>query len=186
MVALSPKHGGFTRIELVVVMVLFSLLASLALLRLFNLTSHAGEGYIKTTGSAFSASLSVAHAQWLAYGQPTTEPPIKGIDLLGSGVAQLGFNRLGWPNAATEGESHVQNQDVLGQGGHDDLICSYLMQHLLGNASIKVATGDQCSQDFCAQYQNAKCNYLYQRKSDQATLLIYDPTNGQLSKERLQ
>jgi MSHA pilin protein MshB len=64
--------GGFTLIELVIVIVLISILSAVALPKFSNLTTQARQAASAGVAGGLSAGVSVAHAQWLASGSPSS------------------------------------------------------------------------------------------------------------------
>ncbi len=89
-IAVENKRG-FTLIELVIVIVLIGILAATALPKFSNLTSQAQIAANQGVAGGLGAGVSIAHAAWLALGQPTT--PITNGDF-----TNLSVNTSGWPD----------------------------------------------------------------------------------------
>ena len=66
------QKQGFTLIELVIVIVLIGVLSAVAVPRFASLTTQARQASADGIAGGLSAAASVAHAQWLASGSPTS------------------------------------------------------------------------------------------------------------------
>ncbi|MBS0286387.1 MAG: type II secretion system protein [Proteobacteria bacterium] len=175
--------SGFTLIELVIVIVLLGILASVALPRFLDITGDAHNASVSGTAGAMASAVNIAHAKWLASGQPTTNPPIAGIDFLNSGHSNVGFNDRGWPNAANTGEEDISLKDVLASGGNDNQICSQIMKNLLSSSSVTFGAGENCSENFCSVYKESTCTYIYQKNKDIPRIIYYSTNNGAITKK---
>ncbi len=175
--------GGFTLIELVIVIVLLGILASVALPRFLDIAGDAHNASVSGTSGAMASAVNIAHAKWLASGQPTTSPPIAGIDFLNTGHSNVGFNDQGWPDAANEGKEDLKPNDVLAGGGNDNLICSQIMKNLLSSSSVTFGVGEGCDENYCAVYKEPDCVYTYQKNKDVARVIIYSTNTGAVLKK---
>jgi len=174
---------GFTLIELVIVIVLLGILASVALPRFLDIAGDAHNASVSGTSGAMASAVNIAHAKWLASGQPTTSPPIAGIDFLNSGHANVGFNEQGWPEAANEGKEDLRPNEVLAGGGNDNLICSQIMKNLLSSSSVTFGAGESCSENYCSTFKEPDCIYTYQKNKDIARIIIYSTNTGTVLKK---
>ncbi|MGD9591987.1 MAG: Tfp pilus assembly protein FimT/FimU [Candidatus Berkiella sp.] len=188
MLTLKSKHKrmsnwGFTLIELVIVIVLLGILASVALPRFLDITGDAHNASVSGTAGAMASAVNIAHAKWLASGQPTTTPPIAGIDFINSGHSNVGFNDQGWPNSATDGSEDVTLKDVLGSGSNDNTICAQIMKNLLSSSSVTFGAGENCPDNYCAVYKESTCTYTYQKNKDIPRIIYYSTNNGAVTKK---
>ncbi len=177
------KQAGFTLIELVIVVVLLAILASVALPRFLDITDSAHAANVGGTAGALGSAVSISHAKWLASGQPTSAAPIAGLDFTRSSHADTGFSVLGWPNAATNGQSDITPTDVLNGGGEDAKICAYIATNLLSASSVMFGAGEGCEKDYCALYEKPNCIYLYQQDLSKPRKILYNTLTGHVRKE---
>lgn len=68
----QAKHGGFTLIELVVVITILAILAAFAVPRFASLEVEARSASTTALGGSVRSAAALAHALWLAQGQPQT------------------------------------------------------------------------------------------------------------------
>lgn len=87
------SQQGFTLIELVIVIVLIGVLSAVALPKFASLTTQARQAAAAGVAGGLSAAASVAHAQWLASGSPTSITLEGQIVYMSPVVAGVG----GWP-----------------------------------------------------------------------------------------
>lgn len=183
MKGLKVKIKGFTLIELVIVIVLLGILASVALPRFLDIAGEAHNASVSGTAGAMASAVNIAHAKWLANGQPSSAPPVAGLDFLDSGHSNIGFNVRGWPNAANTGTSDLVPSDVLESGSNDNFICAQLMKNLLSSSSVTFGVGQHCQENYCVTYKSPECIYTYQKKRDVPRVIIYSVLTGAVTKK---
>lgn len=87
----TVKQGGFTLIELVVVITILGILAAFAVPRFASLEVEAREAATQALAGSVRSGAALAHALWLAQGQPAT------VDMEGSTITMA----FGYPNLAS-------------------------------------------------------------------------------------
>ncbi len=87
------KQGGFTLIELVVVITILGILAAFAVPRFASLEGQARLAATQSVGGSVRSGAALAHALWLAEGDPASTT----VTMEGNAITMSN----GYPNAAT-------------------------------------------------------------------------------------
>jgi MSHA pilin protein MshA len=87
----TQNQGGFTLIELVVVITILGILAAFAVPRFASLEVQARTATVQALGGSVRSSAALAHSLWLSTGQPGT------ITMEGQAITMVN----GYPDAAT-------------------------------------------------------------------------------------
>lgn len=90
--SMKRTQGGFTLIELVVVITILGILAAFAIPRFISLETQARAAAVEAVGGSVRSGAALAHALWLANGEPTS------VTMEGTSVA---LNAQGYPTLAS-------------------------------------------------------------------------------------
>lgn len=132
---------GFTIVEMVVVMVIVGILASVALPRFVSLQNDAYSASTESTGGAFASAVNLVHSAWLVAGGTAA---VNQVTL--EGGQTVGVTDAGYPENATNGNDTVTNGE-----------CSLLWNTILTPGSPQSATN--ASQDYQSSYADPVCTY---------------------------
>lgn len=154
MLIIKPlKNQGFTLIELIAVVFIIAILASMAIPKFFAYREDALSANLTTTANAFASAVSLVHATWLADGAN----PNKNSVMAESGET-IGLNDAGWPeNIATTG----------GDGIITNLECESLLLNLINNVDLS---------KYVIANTDTLCNYQLNNHPDKS--FTYNSTNG--------
>jgi MSHA pilin protein MshA len=95
------KQGGFTLIELVVVITILGILAAFAVPRFASLEGQARVAATQSIAGTVRSGAALAHALWLAKGDPSAAT----VDMEGNTITISN----GYPNAATIADTLAEN-----------------------------------------------------------------------------
>ena len=147
---------GFTLLELVVVIVIVGLLATVALPRLMNATDDAHAASVNGTAGALAAGVAMVRAQW-----ELNRASRRGGEnnVAGFGEGDVDVNELGWPVATASGPG--------AQG------CAELWRGVLLGSAPRVAVSGTAT--YLVEFDAPLCRYRYQRDTRS---IEYDTRTG--------
>jgi prepilin-type N-terminal cleavage/methylation domain-containing protein len=99
---MSRRTAGFTMVELIMVIVILGILASVAIPRYLNMTADALEASRAGVTGGLNSAVQMVHSRWLAQGAvgPVTPDGGAAITMNGAGYPNVGVG-LTYANAAT-------------------------------------------------------------------------------------
>ncbi len=154
----KSRNQGFTIVEMVVVMVIVGILASVALPRFVNLQNDAYSASTESTGGAFASAVNLTHSAWLVAGGTAT---VNQVTL--EGGQTVGVTDAGYPENNTTGDNTVSAAE-----------CAQLWNAILTPGSPQAATG--ATEDYQATYADPTCTFTLRAAAGRT--VAYDHDTG--------
>ncbi len=128
--SIKSAQGGFTLIELIVVIVILGILAATALPRFTNLSGDARVASLNAARGALTATAAMTHGRWLI--TPGTSQNVEGVDVAMNGAS-------GYPAIQTAAGTDAREQLLRAAGLWDDYV--FVPQGAATATSPAVAAG---------------------------------------------
>ncbi|RLA05825.1 MAG: pilin [Gammaproteobacteria bacterium] len=157
---------GFTLIELVTVIVILGILAVFALPRFGNVTEQAHDASVEGVRGALASAVAIVHSQWVANGQPISDPFRD--DIVGFGRGDVDVSANGWPT----GTNGSNNPSM------DAIRCIEVWYSVLQASAPVVDTGGDV--DYRVAAPGGDCVYTYHRDTSGSNI-IYDADTGEVT-----
>ncbi len=166
------KSVGFTLIELVVVIVILSILAAVALPKFMNTQDQAHEANVAATAGALSTSISLARAAWLVKGNTGA------ADNIEYGENDLDTNSDGWPVTTTDGLNAMTDHQGCVELWHALMQNPPSVRALLSSPEPKFGASSDTLYMATKHGGRDQCAYFYRRAPDYALEIRYDAELG--------
>ena len=161
--------GGFTLIEMVVVIALISILAAVALPRMLETYDNAHEAAVFGAGGAMASAVVLVRSQWVANGSSLAVTGVAGF-----GNDDVATSSDGWPTDVGQGASSSANPVM-----DSPERCGRIWQGVLVANAPSVSTSIAVGSDYLVDTANGNCRYIY-RRTDQGSNIVYNARSGEV------
>lgn len=158
-----PETSGFTLIELVVVILIFGVLAAVAVPQFIDLKSGTYKVSVAQTAGAFSSAISLAYLSCMVKGYAGKD------NLPGFGAGKVDFNANCYPSSTNGNNGNVSASR-----------CLQIWNGVLVLApSVSTAAGGTA--EYRAQGSGTTCTYTYREDTSTARRFTYSTATGAIA-----
>jgi prepilin-type N-terminal cleavage/methylation domain-containing protein len=173
-------QGGFTLIELVIVIIVLGVLSATALPKFLNLSDDAEIAVVEGTADALQSAVNLAHSKWILIGSPTDILSNDDVQLYGSGAeGTIDFNAAGWP---AQNYPYIDSSAIKTDAKDD---CVSLWNTILNTGSDKIdetATSEPfVVENITSAIPDDLGICLYKWSDNQALYIRYDTNTGRVT-----
>lgn len=150
----SQHVSGFTLLEVVIVIALLAILATMAMPRMVSNYDDAHFSTVAATGGALSSAVMLVRTQWVASGEN------KAVDVVrGFGLNNVASTASGWPSDADKGAASNHSPVLNGEVQR----CIRLWNALLSTHGLSVSEVASDSPSYSVEIKGQSvCVYVYQ------------------------